>query len=331
MKSIFTLIFGVILGLAGATLALRLEPSRSLAAPLLDRVLPLATPPALSLADLPAGADRFSAGQLAGLGVRTCFARDPAYADAPPPWMVRPPLGPMNAAETAARPAPDLAALPGLLKLEQVRSPNGNAREHCAASRIAEHWFMTAAHCLKEGSFDTLLIAPKPDIAEESAVIMPVERALCNAAWYSGTGKFDDDIALLYVADTTALADLPVTPIERPADGFTVPDFSAPRFAGWGKNGDNRFLQGGPVMFDTFGTLFLTVSPVGDFGPCVGDSGGPLFAATPKGTRIVGVLSSVTDDACPPYGQAFYVRTRAFADWLDRAMATCRQKGRFVC
>jgi hypothetical protein len=346
MKTVLVAVATLVLGLVVGLILPRFAPTGDVVNPILDEVLPLpvepvpeppapapdpATLPAIAATEIPPGRDRFGAQQLAGLSIRSCWTRPAEFTTTPPGWMQRAPLSRFNAAETPIRPHPDLARLPGLIKFEQIRSPSGNAREHCAGVRIAPNWVLTAAHCVKGGSFDSLLIHPREDVAQQDARIIPVDNALCHDAWYSATSKFDDDIALLHVADATALDPLAIIPMEADGDVLTLSDFIGARFGGWSKNGDNRFLQGGPVAVNTLGNTYLTASPVEDFGPCVGDSGGPLFVDRPGGPITVGVLSAVTDDTCPPYGEAFYIRVKSYRSWIDRAIATCAQDGRFLC
>ena len=331
MRAFILLLMGLVLGVAAGIFADRHPVSR----PVISDVWPGENAPRVSL---PAGASTLPEDALARHGLRPCFSRDPAYASAPPDWMQRDPLGPNSAARAPARTPPDLSGHPGLVKLEQILSPAGTQRHHCAATRIAENWFLTAAHCAQFRSaamnvYDMLIVAPQVDVATEDAVIVPVDGAVCHGAWYDETNKFDDDIALLYVADPGPLAGVPIARLDG-ADGFSLPPEAFDRlyFAGWGKNGDNRFLQGGPLARIALGETLILTNQQDGFGPCVGDSGGPLYAAGGGREPVVaGVLSAVTNDACPPYDRAFYVRVRSFIDWIDAAMATCVQQGRFVC
>jgi hypothetical protein len=331
MRTFILLVLGLLAGLAAGIFADRHPVSR----PVISDIWPGANAP---LVALPAGATTLPAQALGEHALQACFSRNRDYADTPPGWMQRQPMGPKNATQQPARTPPKISDHPGLVKLEQILSPAGTQRHHCAATRIAPHWFLTAAHCVRfrgtsASVYDMLIIAPQVDTAAEDAVIVPVEGAVCHHAWYDETNKFDDDIALLYVDDPSPLGDVPIARLDG-ADGFTLaPDaFDRLHFAGWGKNGDNRFLQGGPLELMALGETLVLARQVDGFGPCVGDSGGPLYATRGVHPPVVaGVLSSVTNDACPPYDRAFYVRLKSFAEWISGAMATCVQKGRFVC
>lgn len=268
--------------------------------------------------------------------IEPCFARNPSFEQQSPDWMARRPLGPLTSAKTPLRAVPDLNFLPGLVKIEQILSPSGNQRHHCAATRISRHWFLTAAHCVQmrgtsSSVYDMIIVGPKADVLQEDAIIVPISGAVCHRAWYSQTGKFDDDIALVHVDDVSTLSGIEIAKLDLAEPELSLADITNARFAGWGKNGENRFLQGGPLNLVTFGETFIMANNGGDFGPCVGASGGPLFVDSEAGTRVVGVLSSVTTDACPPYDLAFYMRVKSFQSWIDRTTRICRQKGQFVC
>ncbi len=273
---------------------------------------------------------------LAENSLEPCFFRDPAHTKEPPPWMQRPPLNTAAVERTAERPFPDLAAFPGLVKIEQVLSAGGTQRHHCAATRIAENWFLTANHCVRMRGptsqvIDMILIAPAEDVMQPETVILPISGAVCHSAWYSDTGKFDDDIALVYVEDTEPLSEVEIARTDLGDMPLPIGAGHTAYFAGWGKNGQNRFLQGGPLVVRNVGETFIMVDNGGHFAPCVGDSGGPLYVPTQNGPQVVGVLSSVTVDACPPFDRAFYMRVKSFDVWMRRAMSICEQDGRFVC
>ena len=275
-------------------------------------------------------------GELIRRSMLTCFERDDSHFTTPPAWMTRRPLGVLAEHVEAVRPHPDLDLHPGLVKLEQIQSNSGLKRQHCAATRIAENWFLTANHCVRlrgvgDRAVDMIIVAPAEDVMQQDAVIVPVTGAVCHAAWYSDTGKFDDDVALLYVQDPSLLAGVDIAVMDSGSAPLPHSAYESAYFAGWGKNGDNRFLQGGPVRVSRIGEAFILAEAQSEFGPCVGDSGGPLYVDRDGGPRVVGILSSVTTDACPPYDRAFYMRVKSFENWTRTVMLLCRQNGRFVC
>ncbi len=282
------------------------------------------------------GAGGVGATTLADYSLEPCFFRDPSHTAEPPSWMQRPALNAAARQRTSDRPFPDIEAFPGLVKIEQVLSAGGTQRHHCAATRIAENWFLTANHCVRMRGpasqvIDMILIAPAQDVMQPETVIVPIEGAVCHSAWYSDTGKFDDDIALVYVEDTEPLSEVEIASTDLGDMPIPIGAGDTAYFAGWGKNGQNRFLQGGPLVVRNVGETFIMVDNGGRFAPCVGDSGGPLYVPTSNGPQVVGVLSSVTVDACPPFDRAFYMRLKSFDVWMQRAMSICEQDGRFVC
>ena len=273
---------------------------------------------------------------LDSISVRSCFSRDPAHEVEPPAWLSRSVLDPLERHAAARRPIPDPAEFPGLVKVEQILSRSGNQRNHCAATRIAEHWFLTANHCVQmRGTsrtvVDMLIIAPQGDVALDDAQIIPVKAGMCHAAWYSPTGKFDDDIALLYVEDTKQLSAVDVPSLDIFEPHMPAHLLTGGVFAGWGKNGDNRFLQSGSARITEVGETFILTDNRGEFSPCVGDSGGPLYVDKEGAPHVVGVLSSVTRDGCPRYDKAFYMRLKTYADWIQTVMKVCVQDDKFVC
>lgn len=330
MKYILLLVIGAIAGLAGAFYLDRSSEFRSG----VDRALDTFLPP---VADVQKTDPRDFARVLADHSIAPCFTRNETFDEVPPVWMSREPLGPNALLQEPLRSVPDISKHPGLVKLEQIFSSSGAQKHHCAATRIGQHWFLTAAHCVRmKGAssasvIDMVVVKPRADVMQVDSVILPVDGAVCHAAWYSGTGKFDDDIALVHVSDVSALADVKIARIDSASAPLAPEVYENTYFAGWGKNGRNRFLQGDNLAIEEIGETFLLGDNRGDFAPCVGDSGGPLYAETTAGPRVVGVLSSVTQDACPPYDLAFYTRVKTFEPWIRTATKLCHQNGAFVC
>ena len=329
MRIFLVILVSLLLGIGAALYADRTPDLKYHIDGLLERVLP-------AEADVDPISGFVPEDELAEFGLQTCFERDPEFVTTPPVWMSRAELGPNASARTAARPYPDLERFPGLVKIEQILSTGGSQRHHCAATRVAEHWFLTANHCVRMRGpsaqvVDMVIVAPAEDVMQPESVIVPISGAVCHSAWYSDTGKFDDDVALVYVEDVSDLSGVDIARTDAGEMPIQMTSGDEVYFAGWGKNGQNRFLQGGALTVRNVGETFIMADNSGEFAPCVGDSGGPLYLETDAGPRVVGVLSSVTMDACPPYDRAFYMRLKSFDVWMTRAMSICRQNGRFVC
>lgn len=255
---------------------------------------------------LPDGTRVLATDAMAELSAENCFTRNTEYDASPPRWMKRQSPESELLKEKPAHPFPDLETLPGLLKLEQVLSDKGSLRHHCAATRIARNWFLTANHCVRmRGTtgkvFDMIVIAAQ------------------------------EDVALLFVEDVALLSETRIADLDTDSRPIPVRYFSEAYFAGWSKNGNNRFLQGAPLDISELGETLVLADNHGRLSPCVGDSGGPLYVPYKGKPWLAGVLSSVTRDQCPPYDRAFYVRVKTFEHWISRVMRNCYQKGQFVC
>lgn len=330
MKYIILLVIGLVAGAAGAFFLDRTPSYR----PTVDDVLSQLSSPIVKYGKV---SDATFAETMEKYSIDPCFVRDPALKDEAPVWMTREPLGPNGLEREPEHPVPDLSELPGLVKIEQILSDSGSQKHHCAATRIGKNWFLTAAHCVRmKGSasspvMDMVIVEPREDVAQEETIIVPIDGAVCHSAWYSQTGKFDDDIALVHVSDVSALNDVKIAVFDHASAPLPPEAYEDAQFAGWGKNGRNRFLQGGSLSIVEIGETFILGDNEGEFSPCVGDSGGPLYVDTISGKRVVGVLSSVSKDACPPYEWSFYTRVKTFQPWIDTAMNLCRQDGQFVC
>jgi hypothetical protein len=329
MGRFIILVIGMVVGLAGAIWADRDSRFEPFISKTLNRVLPPEE-------KLPEGDEILSRQVRMSLNIDTCFERNPEYSVFAPEWMTRDALGPLTSVKEAERPFPDLQKYPGLVKIEQILSSSGSQRHHCAGARVGKHWIMTANHCVKMRGpsgqvYDMIVVVPEEDVAREGTAISPVNAAVCHSAWYDTTGKFDDDIALLYVEDVRALNGVDIASLDSYRAPLDAEYYQNAYFGGWGKNGANRFFQGGKLFIESIGEMFLLGNNNGGFAPCVGDSGGPLFVETEYGPKVVGVLSAVTDDTCRTYDKAFYIRVKSFGDWINSAKRNCEQDGRFVC
>ncbi|MHA7900249.1 MAG: S1 family peptidase [Henriciella sp.] len=265
---------------------------------------------------------------------------------------------PTLAERTGARPAdPDLfgtatingaaASLmdfPGLVKMEpRAFLPSGAiASGHCSATRIAERWFVTAAHCLDDDFDEVVLIAGSETLSSPLATRVNASASLCHASYDGAGSHFNNDIALVRVEDE-ALAGLGRVPVVKfgTTDKPLVPfNYSEARMAGWGLT----VFQG--RLSDTLLSAALTISGTGPAeisvvsqdgaGPCVGDSGGPLLVMEEDGSSVVvGVLSVVeqnleTGAFCDGMYGARYTNLRGYEDWIEKVISTC-ENGLGLC
>ncbi len=244
-----------------------------------------------------------------------------------------------NAISTAAinGTAASLASFPGLVKMEPREILPGGAISsgHCSATRIATNWFITAAHCLDDDYDEVMLVASSETLSSPLAKRVQARASLCHAAYGGAGNNFVNDIALVRVADS-ALGDLASVPIANfgATDKALVPfNYGQVSMAGWGLtsfNGSlsNELLSADLVLTGT-GPAAIGVESVEGAGPCVGDSGGPLFVSEEDGTQtVIGVLSVVeqnleTQQFCEGRYGARYTNLQGYDDWIRGVMSAC--------
>lgn len=271
-------------------------------------------------------------------GVRNCLTLEPTEPEQRALWLEQ--YQNDNGGNVGERPTsfPQLAEHPGIIKLEMVHSPGGSDRSHCGGARIAEHWFMTAAHCFQNEDEDRALpvyaamaLTPSLDVRSLETELFPIDKALCHGAHGTSRYRYPNDIALFYLEDVSAFAGVPIARIEDQGLQLVMPDFALAYLAAWGRNGQSRYFQGGPVRMSEIGEAVLVSKRVGETGPDIGDSGSPLYVDFGKGPIIVGVLSQITLAEQGEDDTAVYVRAKAVRAWIDRTMAICEQNGAYVC
>jgi hypothetical protein len=335
MRGFLLLVLGVLFGVGAGIFAGRNEPTKTLIDTHVAPFLTLTAPPPLALQG---GQTAFSALDLAPLAIEPCFPRETPTPVSDRPWLTRD-VNAQGLSSFEDLPAsPDLAAYHGLIKIEGIRSPLGTEREHCAAVRVAEHWFLTAAHCIVDldirtarPTFDVIAVTPSADVRSAETQVVRLTGAVCHAAYGMNRQQYPNDVALFYLEDLSAFEDVAIAALEDGARGLIPADFEQTYVAGWGKNGGTRFLQGGAVEMAEIGEAVLIADKVGPKGPNVGDSGAPLYLETDEGPLVIGTLSQVTQDENFDGDRSIYIRTKTVYDWVQRTMAVCEQGGQYVC
>ena len=344
MRIFVTIIVMLSLGFGGALIAERVEPTKSLIdeylGPWLEQITPSPPAPTDPAPPLPLseGAQSHAVAELAAFGLTPCFPQIERASEPKRPWLSGQVVPTSVFDRGALPPAPDLGDYPGLIKIEGIRSRDGLKREHCAAARISEHWFITAAHCLIDTSpdrsrpvYDIIALTPSEDIRAPETQHAAVEGAVCHAAYDMRGTHFASDIALFYLTDVSAFSSVAIANLETPEHDLIPFDFRRAYVAGWGKNGGARFLQGGPVSIRVAGETLLAGERIGTRGPNIGDSGAPLYLHTDDGPLIVGVLSQIAQDEFENGEHSIFIRLKPMMDWIRRGMEICEQEGRFVC
>ena len=226
---------------------------------------------------------------------------------------------------------------PGLVKMEpRAIMPNGDVVSgHCSATRIDENWFVTAAHCLDADFDEVSLIFGSETLSSPLAQTVEASASICHAA-YGGAGyNYMNDIALVRVEDEDlpALSRVPIVPFEATEKKLVPLNYSEASMAGWGltsfRGALSDTLLSASLAITGTGPALINVSSQEGAGPCIGDSGGPLFVDEEDGTRrLVGILSVVeqnleTETFCEGDYGARYTNLAGYHTWLTEVVTAC--------
>ena len=226
---------------------------------------------------------------------------------------------------------------PGIVKMEpKTDMTNGGiASGHCGATRIAEHWFITAAHCLDERYDRVELIVGVDTLSSPLAKTVIADTTVCHNSYGGSRSQYANDIALVHVGDA-ALADLADVPIARFGNSLKplgAANYTTVDMAGWGLTGFDENLSNdlltAKLTLTGAGPAIVNVASLEGSGPCVGDSGGPLYVTEADGSKtVVGVLSvveqnPVTGGFCEGAYNGRYTNLQGFADWINDVISAC--------
>ncbi len=248
---------------------------------------------------------------------------------------------PMVGAEAVNALAASLTAFPGIVKIEPRRAePTGVvASGHCGAVRVARNWFVTAAHCIDEPFDEIRVIGEAANLRSPEAKRASADYAVCHAGYQGTDNGYANDIALVRLSEeqVAGFANVPVARFGGTAQPLAPANYPTGEMAGWGLtrfDGElsNELLTTRLKILST-GPAAITVTSENGAGPCIGDSGGPLYVTEADGSKtVVGILSVVeqnrtTGHFCEGEYNGRYTNLQGYAGWMTSVMALCDAEG----
>jgi len=227
------------------------------------------------------------------------------------------------------------ADYPGIVKLEPKKqlSETSASSGHCGATRIASNWFVTAAHCLDEEYDRTILKVGHEKLDGPVVEEITAGWSACHAAYSGQQGGLDNDIALVHVSEDqlSKLNTVPIANIVSNDQSLSPLTHPTGKMAGWGLTAPggslSNTLLGTNVEVKSIGPALIKVNSIDGKGPCIGDSGGPLFLSGDFGNPVLlGVLSGVekaSGQACTGDYTARYTNLQGYTNWINSVINAC--------
>lgn len=198
----------------------------------------------------------------------------------------------------------------------------------CTGTLIAPDVVLTAAHCLNSRYSFKLWFSLDTDVADldiegPHKAITYHQHPGYEPRPESDSGEFEsmDDIGLVILEQP--IVDTPPERVLSKYDHYSVRPGDEVEVVGYGQQiwyekTSYGIKRGGMIDVDAVVTRELMTSG-GDFQPCYGDSGGPLFVDTPAGRRISSVVSRGARDGWRCDTGAIATRVEPYVSWIRQA------------
>lgn len=202
-----------------------------------------------------------------------------------------------------------------------------SAQGSCTGTLIAPDVVLTAGHCANPAP--TTVIANTTNYNGTGGIRATVKSVTAYPNWESTY-----DIAVIVL--NTPITGVTPRPVGAPCTFQSFNDNMMVHLVGFGLTdtagqGDNTTLReaNAPIIDADCSTTGKGCSagalPAGEFiaggsgtDSCFGDSGGPVYLDTPRGTVVVGAVSRGLDNAATPCGGGgIYVRTDKMLQWIE--------------
>lgn len=233
--------------------------------------------------------------------------------------------------------AGSLNAFPGIVKLEPRRTETSGAiaSGHCGATRIGQNWFVTAAHCIDQPYEELRLIGGAENLRSPLARVTNATLAICHGGYQGTANGYANDVAVIRLTDdqVAAIGDVPVARFGPTVKPLAPSNYPTAEMAGWGITQFGGHLSNDllttPLRITATGPAAIIVASANGAGPCIGDSGGPLYVTETDGSKtVVGVLSVVeqnreTGQFCAGDYNGRYTNLQGFSDWITSVINAC--------
>lgn len=202
----------------------------------------------------------------------------------------------------------------------------------CTATLIAPDVVVTAAHCLGGDGWGDFGFTLEIDLTKDVTNVVPAMIThqypdFRESEVFPGMGK-KNDIGVVILEEP--ILGVPIERIDGDDDPIDLSTGTELQLCGYGRDSWSIAKTAGrkrdaDVVVDLANHWELQTLESGPQ-PCRGDSGGPVFAETQYGRRLVGIVSRAIGDSHKCDSGAIYTRVAQYSDWIREA-AQDREEG----